>query len=150
VISGIAIDAGWLRLLEEEPDFGRLMARLQFLQELNERRIPLLLDFGGHIIREYQRNLSPRTLGQLFFTLRMKLGPVYYFDGCPTKGCREALRSESFDTDDVPYVAVAQHANGGAYLTHETKHCEAERQDTLRVHCGVHIGDYDQLSGLLR
>jgi len=146
-MDGIAVDAGWLREIEDV-DEADSFARVQFLQRLNDRQVALLLDYDGHIAKEYQRNLLPRSFGRKFFVLRMKFGPLMYFSGQPISRCRVALVKDGFHSDDVPYVAVAQRGRG-AYLTHEAKHCQPGRKRIIASECGVIVGTHIDLISCL-
>lgn len=147
VLLGIAIDAGWLRSLDEAEN--DLFERIDFLNSLNIVEVPLLLDSQGLIMREYTRNLLAHSIGRKFVSRRLTLGPVEYLDGRPTKQCRSALQKTSFDSDDLPYVGVAQRCGAAAYLTHETKHHRQAVRELLLSIASVHVGDFEDLRPLL-
>lgn len=148
MLRGIAIDAGWLRSLDEAEE--DLFERIAFLDALNRRMIPLLLDRQGAIMAEYSRNLRPHSIGRKFVSLRLRVGPVQYHDGRPTNRCRSALKAILFDSDDLPYIGVAQRCHGGAYLTHETKHRRSEVKELVYGVAAVHVGEVPDLSILIR
>jgi hypothetical protein len=146
VLSGVAVDCGWLCCLDDLA-YDDLGAALGFWQRLLRENVPILLDHDGHILAEYDRNLSDRTLGRKFLTKAFKAGNIMAFDGRPTKACRDALVAMHFDPSDIPYVAIAQRA-GGAYLTHEVKHVEPSRVATILRYCGASVGGLAAVAAL--
>ncbi len=147
-VVGVAIDCGWLCCMDDLGYDGLLVA-IKTLEHLERSGIPLLLDANGHILAEYERNLQPRSLGRRFFATQASRGRFVYYSGIAVGACGRSLSSAGFDPSDVPYLAVAQHAGGGLYLTHETKHLNADRVEYVRERCGVTICSLDDLRGRL-
>ncbi len=148
IAGGIVIDCGWLCLLDAL-EYDGLVVAVAAIHTLEERNVPLLLDSEGHVVAEYERNLPPRSLGRRFFATQMSRGRFTYHSGVATGACRGALRRMRFDPSDVPYVAVAQHAGGGFYLTHESKHLEPTRMQRVLEACGVTIASIDTVRAAL-
>lgn len=121
---------------------------LQFLNQVRLNGVPLLLDTGGHIFAEYDRNFTNRRLGKGFVFSQMKRGEFTMHDGKPNASCAQALALLGFDPSDIPYVGVAQ-SGGGLYLTHETKHLTSERIEAIEQHCGVRVVDLAQARAAL-
>jgi hypothetical protein len=147
LLSGAAVDAGWLRQLEtwNNEDF---FEATDFLHEFNVRRIPLLLDSEGRILREYETVLLRRSLGRRFFEQAMKIGNFVIGSGKALARCNECLDEHGFDRTDRPYIGVAQRF-GGIYLTHETKHLTGKIFLAAPMECGVAICDLIAARGML-
>lgn len=109
----------------------------------------LLLDFDNKILGEYERVLLPGSLGRRAYSRWLGWGLVEYRSGLPTQTCRERLKRDGFDEDDIAYVGVAQRAPNGVYVTHEGKHLRAARVELIRESCNVRLCDTGGLLDLL-
>ena len=146
--AGAAVDAGWLKGLEEGENADVLL-RLRVLSALDARRVPLLLDFEYHIVGEYDRNLAKNSIAKRFVSNRLRHGPVEWWPGALDAAQNHALRADKFDMDDASYVAVAHRCNSGLYLTHEAKHRDGARVKLLRDLCGVDVHTEQEILDLL-
>jgi hypothetical protein len=147
MLTAVAIDAGWLRELDNQ-DEDEFFLRMRFLTELRTSRVVLLLDVDDHIRAEYERVLPVRSNGSRFVRLMVNRGIVGYYSGSPSSRCGRCLDEDGFDASDRPYVGVAQAASA-PYLTHETKHLNQRRVDLVQKHCGVLITAWSGINQLL-
>lgn len=148
-VTGIAVDAGWFRKLEEGTH-QEVLDRIEFLQALRQRDIPLLLDHGNKILDEYERNLAAKSLGRRYLSGHwLSRGRFEKLAGHPTRACLSALVTDGFDDDDIPYVAVAERAGNSAFVTTEIKHRRPSRVKLVQRSCGVTMGEYFEVTPFL-
>ena len=136
-LGSIAIDVGWLISLDTA-GYDEHVAGVEFLHQLVRDRTPLLLDYDGHIIREYERNLTPASEGRRFFEQCHKEGIVEYLSPRPSKSCNEALSKAGFDPSDIPYIGVAERGSG-LFLAVEEKHLADKMRKQVVAGCKVRI-----------
>jgi hypothetical protein len=133
----VAIDACVLHDLMDGED-EEVLQKLDVISALRDKRVQLAVDYDRHIINEYFRVLEPDSLGRRFVTYCIKESLVLYLPGRLVRKQAESLTRQRFDPNDVPYVAVAQAANG-LYVTSEEKHLRPAQKNLLLKVCAVRV-----------
>ena len=100
------IDTGVLFRAHEPASEADLDAQA-FIQHVR-RSHHIALDFQGHITAEYKRNLMRYIPFRLWWDAMWKLGKIVQRDGIlDARPRRYLIENLRFDSDDLPFVAVA-------------------------------------------
>jgi hypothetical protein len=145
-VNAVALDVGWLITLDDE-SFTRQCEAYNFIDRLIKSDAGLLIDSEGKIVAEYAKYMKEMRVGRNMLTELFKASRVYV-SGRPSAACLRALKGDSFDPSDIPYIGVAQNGSG-VYITHEEKHLVAARCAIVEAECSVRIVGAQHISSLL-